>query len=58
MIQEVPEINDGTVIIDKIVSEAGYRTKLTVVRQILKLILWRLRRHARESRQKYRARTA
>lgn len=30
MIQEVPEINDGTVMIDKIVREAGYRTKLTV----------------------------
>lgn len=30
MIQEVPEINDGTVILDKIVREAGYRTKLTV----------------------------
>lgn len=30
MIQEVPEISDGTVIIDKIVREAGYRTKLTV----------------------------
>jgi len=30
MIQEVPEINDGTVVIDKIVREAGYRTKLTV----------------------------
>ncbi len=30
MIQEVPEINDGIVIIDKIVREAGYRTKLTV----------------------------
>lgn len=30
MIQEVPEINDGTVIIDKLVREAGYRTKLTV----------------------------
>lgn len=30
MIQEVPEINDGTVIIDKILREAGYRTKLTV----------------------------
>lgn len=28
--QEVPEINDGTVIIDKIVRDAGYRTKLTV----------------------------
>ncbi len=30
LIQEVPEISDGTVIIDKIVREAGYRTKLTV----------------------------
>lgn len=30
MIQEVPEINDGTVVIDKIVREPGYRTKLTV----------------------------
>lgn len=30
MIQEVPEIDDGTVIIDKIVRDAGYRTKLTV----------------------------
>jgi transcription termination/antitermination protein NusA len=30
MIQEVPEINDGTVIVDKIVRDAGYRTKLTV----------------------------
>ena len=30
MVQEVPEINDGTVIVDKIVREAGYRTKLTV----------------------------
>lgn len=29
-IQEVPEINDGTVLIDKIVREPGYRTKLTV----------------------------
>lgn len=28
--QEVPEINDGTVVIDKIVREAGYRTKLMV----------------------------
>ena len=27
MVQEVPEINDGTVIIDKIVREAGYRNK-------------------------------
>lgn len=30
LIQEVPEIDDGTVIIDKIVREPGYRTKLTV----------------------------
>jgi N utilization substance protein A len=30
MVQEVPEIGDGTVIIDKIVREAGYRTKMTV----------------------------
>lgn len=30
LIQEVPEINDGTVVIDKLVREAGYRTKLTV----------------------------
>jgi transcription termination/antitermination protein NusA len=29
-IQEVPEINDGTVVIDKVVRDAGYRTKLTV----------------------------
>lgn len=29
-VQEVPEVSDGTVIIDKIVREAGYRTKLTV----------------------------
>lgn len=29
-IQEVPEVSDGTVIIDKIVRDAGYRTKLTV----------------------------
>lgn len=28
--QEVPEVSDGTVIIDKIVREPGYRTKLTV----------------------------
>lgn len=28
--QEVPEISDGTVVIDKIVREAGYRTKLMV----------------------------
>ncbi|MBA3957169.1 MAG: transcription termination/antitermination protein NusA [Parachlamydiaceae bacterium] len=30
MIQEVPEINDGTVVIDKLIREPGYRTKLTV----------------------------
>lgn len=30
LVQEVPEINDGTVLIDKIVREPGYRTKLTV----------------------------
>lgn len=30
LIQEVPEINDGTVIVDKIVRDPGYRTKLTV----------------------------
>ncbi len=30
LIQEVPELSDGTVIIDKIVRDAGYRTKLTV----------------------------
>lgn len=30
MIQEVPEVSDGTVILDKIVRVAGYRTKLTV----------------------------
>lgn len=30
MVQEVPEISDGTIIIDKIVRDAGYRTKLTV----------------------------
>lgn len=29
-IQEVPEVSDGTIIIDKIVREPGYRTKLTV----------------------------
>lgn len=29
-IQEVPEINDGTVVIDNIVRDPGYRTKLTV----------------------------
>jgi N utilization substance protein A len=30
MIQEVPEINDGTVTIEKIVREPGYRTKMLV----------------------------
>lgn len=30
LVQEVPEVSDGTVVIDKIVREAGYRTKLTV----------------------------
>lgn len=30
LIQEVPELNDGTVVIDKIVRDPGYRTKLTV----------------------------
>lgn len=30
LMQEVPELNDGTIIIDKIVREPGYRTKLTV----------------------------
>jgi len=29
-IQEVPEISDGTVVIDQIVRDAGYRTKITV----------------------------
>lgn len=29
-IQEVPEVSDGTIIIDKIVRDAGYRTKITV----------------------------
>lgn len=28
--QEVPEVNDGTILIDKIVRDPGYRTKLTV----------------------------
>ncbi len=31
--QEVPEINDGTIIIKKIVREAGYRSKLAVISQ-------------------------
>lgn len=30
LIQEVPEVSDGTIVIDKIVREPGYRTKLTV----------------------------
>jgi N utilization substance protein A len=30
LIQEVPEVNDGTILIDKIVRDPGYRTKLTV----------------------------
>lgn len=30
LVQEVPEVSDGTIIIDKIVRDAGYRTKLTV----------------------------
>lgn len=30
LVQEVPEISDGTVIIDRIVREPGYRTKITV----------------------------
>lgn len=30
MIQEVPELNDGTIVIDKIVRDPGYRTKFTV----------------------------
>lgn len=30
LIQEVPEVSDGTIIIDKIVRDSGYRTKLTV----------------------------
>lgn len=30
MIQEVPEVADGIVVIDKVVRDAGYRTKLTV----------------------------
>lgn len=29
-IQEVPEVSDGTIIIDKIIRDPGYRTKLTV----------------------------
>lgn len=29
-IQEVPEVSDGIILIDKIVRDAGYRTKLTV----------------------------
>ncbi len=29
-IQEVPELHDGTIVVDRIVREGGYRTKLTV----------------------------
>lgn len=35
--QEVPEINDGTIIIEKIVRDAGYRTKLAVRSQDTKI---------------------
>jgi transcription termination/antitermination protein NusA len=37
LIQEVPEVNDGTIIIDKIVRDPGYRTKLTVRSTDLKI---------------------
>lgn len=37
LIQEVPEVSDGTIIIDKIVREPGYRTKLTVRSTDLKI---------------------
>jgi len=30
MVQEVPELNDGIVVVDRIVRDPGYRTKLTV----------------------------
>lgn len=30
LVQEVPEVSDGTIMIDNIVRDAGYRTKLTV----------------------------
>lgn len=30
LVQEVPEVNDGTIIVDHIVRDPGYRTKLTV----------------------------
>lgn len=30
MVQEVPELSDGTIVIEKIVRDPGYRTKLTV----------------------------
>ena len=30
LVQEIPEIGDGTVVIDRIVREAGYRTKVVV----------------------------
>lgn len=37
MIQEVPELNDGTITIDKIVRDPGYRTKFTVRSSDLKV---------------------
>lgn len=37
LIQEVPEVSDGTIIIDKIVRDPGYRTKLTVRSTDLKI---------------------
>lgn len=37
VIQEVPEVSDGTIIIDKIVRDPGYRTKLTVRSTDLKI---------------------
>lgn len=35
--QEVPELNDGTIVIKKIVREAGYRSKLAVISQDAKV---------------------
>ena len=35
--QEVPEINDGSVIIEKIVRDGGYRTKLAVKSTVSKV---------------------
>lgn len=37
MVQEVPEISDGTIVIEKIVRDAGYRTKLAVRSQDIKV---------------------